>query len=103
MKKVFLVLAVFGALASGLFAAPPKAKVRIALIVESTVDDKGWCQSMHDAIKAVQMEYGNSLVEYSYSDKMKPVDAGSAARQYASKHFDIIICHGAQYKHQHHK
>jgi len=25
------------------------------------------------------------------------VDAGSAARQYASKGFDIIICHGAQY------
>jgi len=37
-------------------------------------------------------------VDYSYSEKMKPVDAGSAARQYASKHFDIIICHGAQYK-----
>jgi basic membrane protein A and related proteins len=98
MKKVFLALAVFGALAGGLFAAPPKSKVRIALIVESTVDDKGWCQSMHDAIKAVQKEYGTSLVEYSYSEKMKPVDAGSAARQYATKNFDIIICHGAQYK-----
>ena len=98
MKRLSLALAVFATLASGLFAAPPKAKVRIALIVESTVDDKGWCQSMHDAIKAVQKEYGNALVEYSYSEKMKPVDAGSAARQYASKKFDIIICHGAQYK-----
>ena len=29
---------------------------------------------------------------------MKPVDAGSAARQYASKGFDVIIGHGAQYK-----
>jgi basic membrane protein A len=86
------------AVACGLSAAPPKAKVKIALIVESTVDDKGWCQSMHDAIKAVQKEYGTDKVEYSYSEKMKPVDAGSAARQYASGHFDIIICHGAQYK-----
>jgi basic membrane protein A len=98
MKRLFLAFTMLGALASGLFAAPPKSKVRIALIVESTVDDKGWCQSMHDAIRTVQKEYGNSLVEYSYSEKMKPVDAGSAARQYASKHFDIIICHGAQYK-----
>src|SRR5512136_2246414 len=47
-------------------AAPPKSKVRIALIVESTVDDKGWCQAMHDAISAVQKKYGPALVEYSY-------------------------------------
>jgi basic membrane protein A and related proteins len=79
-------------------AATPKPKVRIALIVESTVDDKGWCQAMHDAIKAVEKKYGPTRVEYSYSEKMKPVDAGSAARQYASKGFDIVIAHGAQYK-----
>jgi len=79
-------------------AAAPKAKVRIALIVESTVDDKGWCQAMHDAISAVQKKYGPAVIEYGYSEKMKPVDAGSAARQYASKGFDIVICHGAQYK-----
>jgi basic membrane protein A and related proteins len=78
--------------------AAPTAKVKIALIVESTVDDKGWCQAMHDAIKAVQKKYGPALVEYSYSEKMKPVDAGSAARQYASGGYDIVITHGAQYK-----
>ena len=98
MKKSLLVLSTLFTFACGLSAAPPKAKVKVALIVESTVDDKGWCQSMHDAIKSVQKEYGASLVEYSYSEKMKPVDAGSAARQYASSKFDIIICHGAQYK-----
>jgi len=98
MKKAVLALATVFAFTGALGAAAPKAKVKVALIVESTVDDKGWCQSMHDAIKAVQKEYGVSKVEYSYSEKMKPVDAGSAARQYASGHFDIIICHGAQYK-----
>jgi basic membrane protein A len=82
----------------GTAAAAPKAKVRIALIVESTVDDKGWCQAMHSAVSAVQKKYGPALVEYSYSEKMKPVDAGSAARQYASKGYDIVIAHGAQYK-----
>lgn len=79
-------------------AATPQGKVRIALIVESTVDDKGWCQAMHDAIQAVQKKYGPSNVEYSYSEKMKPVDAGAAARQYAAKGYDIVIAHGAQYK-----
>ncbi|HUL60899.1 MAG TPA: BMP family protein, partial [Anaeromyxobacteraceae bacterium] len=67
-------------------------------IVESTVDDKGWCQAMHDAIQAVQKKYGPALIEYGYTEKMKPVDAGSAARQYASRGFDIVIAHGAQYK-----
>jgi basic membrane protein A len=97
MKKLLVLSALF-TYACGLSAAPPKNKVHIALIVESTVDDKGWCQSMYDAIKSVQKTYGPALVDFSYSEKMKPVDAGSAARQYASKHFDLIICHGAQYK-----
>src|SRR5512145_154717 len=97
MKKSLLAAATALTLTGGLSAAP-SSKVRVALIVESTVDDKGWCQAMHDAIKATQKKYGQALVEYSYSEKMKPVDAGSAARQYASKGFEIIICHGAQYK-----
>jgi basic membrane protein A len=76
----------------------PVVKVSIALIIESTVDDKGWGQAMHDAIVAVQKKHGEATVEYNYSEKMKPVDAGSAARQYASRNFDIIIAHGAQFK-----
>ncbi|HUK66829.1 MAG TPA: BMP family protein [Anaeromyxobacteraceae bacterium] len=97
MRKVFFAAAALLFATQG-FAAAPKSKVKIALIVESTVDDKGWCQAMHDAIKSVQAKYGPALVEYSYTEKMKPVDAGSAARQYASQGFDIVVAHGAQYK-----
>lgn len=97
MKRI-LALALALVAMVGVLSAAPKSKVRIALIVESTVDDKGWGQAMHDAVVAVQQKYGSALVEYNYSEKMKPVDAGSAARQYASKGFDIVICHGAQYK-----
>jgi len=97
MKRSLFALLVLCLVAGSAFAAP-KSKIKIAMIVESTVDDKGWCQSMHDAIVAVQKKYGSSLVEYSYSEKMKPVDAGSAARQYVAKGYDIIIGHGAQYK-----
>lgn len=96
MRK--LLFALGAVLLAGSAFAAPTSKVKIALIVESTVDDKGWCQAMHDAIKAVQKKHGSALVEYSYSEKMKPVDAGSAARQYASGGFDVIIAHGAQYK-----
>ena len=97
MKKTLTVLFVLLALAGAVYGAP-KSKVKIALIIESTVDDKGWGQAMHDAIKSVEKKYGVALVEYNYSEKMKPVDAGSAARQYASRGFDIILAHGAQFK-----
>jgi basic membrane protein A len=97
MKRTFA--AIFAAISlCGAVYAAPASKVRIALIVESTVDDKGWAQAMHDAIVATQKKYGPDLIEYNYSEKMKPVDAGSAARQYASRGYDIIICHGAQFK-----
>lgn len=97
MKRTFAVILALLALAGAVYGAP-KSKVKIALIIESTVDDKGWGQAMHDAIMTVQKKYGASLVEYNYSEKMKPVDAGSAARQYASRGFDIIVAHGAQFK-----
>ncbi len=97
MKRLVLMMLAL-CVAFGSVYAVPKNKIKIAMIVESTVDDKGWCQSMHDDIVAVQKKYGSSLVEYSYSEKMKPVDAGSAARQYVAKGYDIIIGHGAQYK-----
>lgn len=71
-------------------------QIKIALIVENTIDDKGWCQAMHDGIVEAQKDYPN--IVYQYSEKMKPVDAGSAARQFASEGFNIIIAHGAQYK-----
>lgn len=96
MRKLLFALAAL--LVSFDAMAAPASKVKIALIVESTVDDKGWCQAMHDAIVAVRKAHGAGLVEYSYSEKMKPVDAGSAARQYAASGFDVVIAHGAQYK-----
>ena len=71
--------------------------VKIALIIENTIDDKGWCQAMHDGIVDAQKQLPGRI-EYSYSEKMLPVDAGSAARQYAAQGFNIIIGHGAQYK-----
>lgn len=97
MKKLVALLVALALIAGAVYGAP-KTKVKIALIIESTVDDKGWGQAMYDAIAAVQKKYGAALVEYSYSEKMKPVDAGSAARQYASRGFDIILAHGAQFK-----
>jgi basic membrane protein A len=71
--------------------------VKIALIIENTIDDKGWCQAMYDGLIDAQRQLPGRI-EFSYSEKMLPVDAGSAARQYAAQGYHIIIGHGAQYK-----
>ena len=107
MKKFLTIVLCFALVSSAVFAAgaseaAPAAKadsnvVKIALIIENTIDDKGWCQAMHDGIVAAQAELPGRI-EYSYTEKMKPVDAGSAARQYVAQGYDIIIAHGAQYK-----
>jgi basic membrane protein A len=71
--------------------------VKIALIIENTIDDKGWCEAMYDGLVAAKAQLAGRM-DFSYSEKMLPVDAGSAARQYAAQGYDIIIGHGAQYK-----
>ena len=106
MKKVIVLSLMLIALSTSIFAQGKSEEVasmkddgvvKVALIVENTVDDKGWCQAMQDGILGIQ-EGIPGQIEYSYSEKMKPVDAGSAARQYVADGYDIIIGHGAQYK-----
>ncbi|MGB4408313.1 MAG: BMP family protein [Sphaerochaeta sp.] len=107
MKKFLSIMLCLVLVGSAVYAggsqeAAPATKedsnvVKIALIIESTIDDKGWGQAMHDGIIGAQAEMPGRI-EYTYSEKMKPVDAGSAARQYVAQGYDIIIAHGAQYK-----
>jgi basic membrane protein A len=107
MKKFLSIMLCLVLVGSAVYAggsqeAAPAAQedsnvVKIALIIESTIDDKGWGQAMHDGILGAQAEMPGRI-EYTYSEKMKPVDAGSAARQYVAQGYDIIIAHGAQYK-----
>lgn len=74
-------------------------KIRIALVLPSTVDDMAWSQSMVEGLQAVQEEMGEDKVEIAISEKLgKPVDAGAAIRQYATEGFDIILAHGSQFQ-----
>lgn len=107
MKKSFCLVLCFLLLTSFVFAGGAKeggAQVeqgvkahKVALIIENTIDDKGWCQAMHEGIVEAQKQLPGKI-DYSYSEKMKPVDASSIARQYVADGFDLIIAHGAQYK-----
>ena len=78
--------------------APKTQKLKIALVLPSTVDDMAWAQSMYEALKKMQSQ-SKDVIELAVSERMgKPVDAGAAIRQYATQGFDIIIAHGAQYQ-----
>lgn len=73
--------------------APKTQKLKVALIVASTIDDLAWSQSMYEALKK------NPNIELAISERMgKPVDASAAVRQYATQGYDIIFAHGAQYQ-----
>ena len=78
--------------------APKTQKLKIALVLPSTVDDMAWAQSMYEALKKIQSQSKDGI-ELAVSERMgKPVDAGAAILQYATQGFDIIIAHGAQYQ-----
>lgn len=70
---------------------------KIALVVESTIDDKGWCQAMYDGLLEAKKDLGNKF-EFKVFEKMLAIDSGSTFRQCAAEGYDLILAHGAQYK-----
>lgn len=78
--------------------APKSQKLKIALVLPSTIDDMAWAQSMYEVVKKLQAD-SKGEIELAVSERLgKPVDAGAAIRQYATQGFDVIIAHGSQYQ-----
>ena len=68
--------------------------VSIAIVYPDTVDDKGWCQSMHMGVeKAISMGYE---IDYTPVESVATADAPNTLDQLA-ENYDIIICHGAMF------
>ena len=102
MKKFLFVLLICMISLSPLFAggaqeAADADEVKVALILPSSADDKGWSQSIYDAALRVAEANPGKMVVVEYSENMKPVDANSAARQYIAQGFKYIVLHGSQY------
>ena len=74
-------------------------KMKVALVIPSTIDDLAWSQAMYEGLKAVQNELGADKLTFEVSERLwNAVDAGAAIRQYAMNGCNIIIAHGAQYQ-----
>jgi basic membrane protein A len=99
-RALFLAVAlILCALVTACAGATGSEKVRIALVLPSTIDDLAWSQSMYEGILDVQDALGEDRVEFEYSERLgNPVDAGAAIRQYADQGFDLVIAHGSQYQ-----
>ncbi|MCQ2397942.1 MAG: BMP family protein [Sphaerochaetaceae bacterium] len=79
-----------------------KAKeIKVALIVSSTIDDKGWCQAMHDGITQAMNELPKGKIsDYKAVENTQPADTMTAIRTYVNLGYNIIIVHGSQYRAQ---
>ncbi len=104
MKKALSVLLIVLLCLSAVYASgsaesssSAEGQYKVALIIENTIDDRGWCQSMHEGILGA-MEALPGKIHYEYSERMTTVDSESIARQYVADGFDLIIAHGAQYR-----
>ena len=68
--------------------------VKIAVVYSDTVDDKGWCQTMHEGMeKAKTMGYD---IDYTPVESVQVPDAAATLEQLVGD-YDIIIVHGTQF------
>ena len=74
-------------------------KLRVAVIMPSSITDLAFSQSIYDALVKIQEERGGEEnFEFVYSENMFQVDdAAAAIRDFASQGYDIVIAHGSQY------
>jgi len=97
-KKAFLLIAGILFLVFSLGIEVRAEPFRVAVILPSTIGDLAFSQSMYDSLVAVQKEMGPKNFQFSYSEKLYVLaDAGVALRDYATKGYDLVIAHGAQY------
>lgn len=67
---------------------PAGAKTKVALLLTGTVNDAGWSESSYRGLKAAETEWN---LDVAYTESLALVDMESAARDYASQGYDIII------------
>jgi len=67
---------------------------KIALILNGSSKDGGWCQQASDALSAVAKEYG---CKTDFSENVSTTDYEMTISGYADAGYDIIIAHGSEF------
>jgi len=74
-------------------------KIRVAIVMPSTISDVAWSQAIYDSLLRIQESAGGpDVMEIAYTENMFNVtDAAAAIRDYAADGYNIVIAHGTQY------
>ncbi len=97
---MFLTVRAALALAAAALAAIPSAHAqaakdfKVAYIPCGRVNDQSWSQAGYEGILAAKKELG---VEVAYSESVPPADVEAAARDYASKGYNLVLLHCATF------
>lgn len=68
--------------------------MKIALVVDGNINDRGWCQLAYEALLRAESELG---AEIAYSEKTQASDYENVIGGYAAAGYDIVIAHGAEF------
>ena len=74
-------------------------KIRVAVVMPSTISDLAWSQAIYDSLLRIQESAGGpDVMEIAYTENMFNVtDAAAALRDYAADGYNLVIAHGTQY------
>lgn len=72
---------------------PPK-KLKMAMVTDYSIDDKGWGTSHYEGLKRVEEELG---WEVTYSHRVPETEWETTIRDYAEKKYDLIMLAGGEY------
>jgi len=82
-----------GAVSPVAAASPAKAAgapLKVAYLPCGRINDQSWSQAGYDGVKAAQRDLG---IEVAYSESTPPADVETAARDYASKGYNLVMLH----------
>jgi basic membrane protein A and related proteins len=72
------------------WAQGAKTPFKVAYIPCGRVNDQSWSQAGYEGVLAAQKELG---IEVAYSESVPPADVEAAARDYATKGFNLVMLH----------
>ena len=69
--------------------------LKVALMLNGTINDASWNQSAYEGLKKMESELGATIA---YTENIKQNDKVQIMREYAKQGFDYIIGHGYDYE-----
>ncbi len=80
---------------AGAAASTDKSKLRVATLMNGTINDGGFNTMAYEALKMAEKELG---AEIAYTENVKLNDQVRLMTQYAEEGYNVIIGHGYEYK-----